>query len=133
MDLGKLYTTQISMTEWFERIGHQKTTALRDEDNKKRERLKVLQDTIGLPFDKPHQFPATEIADQTPAFKAFLAEHGDELCALRLIPHNPELPKLRLRGKTVRQTLDWFAKQNINPADYTGDFVPHSELPLYST
>jgi len=133
MDIAKLYTTQISMTEWFEKINHKQTATLREEDNKKRERLKTINDITGMPFDEPTQFKATDIAKQTPQFKKFLAEHGDELCALRLLPTDSNMPKLRLRGKTIRETLKWFAEQKIDPAKYVGDFVPHSSVQLFST
>lgn len=127
MDLSKLYATQISITEWFERINHAQTAELRDEDNKKRERLEVIRQVTGMSYDKPTQFAATDIAGRTPEFQKFLAEHGDELCALRLIPQDSSLPKLRMRGKTVRGVLDWFAEQQIDPTKYTADFVPHAE------
>lgn len=133
MDIGKLYTTQISMTEWFERIGHKKTMTLRDEDNKKRERLKVIHKTTGMPFDEPVQFTAADIADTTPAFKKYLKEHGDDTVALRLIPDDPKLPKHRLRGKTVREMVDWFHTLDIDPAAYRADFVPHANVQLFST
>lgn len=134
MDLAKLYATQISMTEWFEKINHKQTAALREEDNKKRERLKVINRVTGMPFDEPTQFPATALVDRTPEFKKFLDEHGDELCALRLLPDDASLPKLRMRGKTIRGVLDWFAEQDIEPAHYKADFVPHAEgEPLCST
>lgn len=133
MDIGKLYTTQISMTEWFERIGHEKTMELRDEDNKKRERLKIINHVTGMPFDEPVQFAAADIADTTPDFKNYLKEHGDETVALRLIPKDPALPKHRLRGKTVREMVAWFTTLNINPADYKADFVPHADVQLFST
>lgn len=42
IDIKKLYEKQISLTEWFEDIGHADTDALRKEDNDKRERLRVL-------------------------------------------------------------------------------------------
>lgn len=133
MDIGKLYTTQISMTEWFERIGHDKTMALRDEDNKKRERLKVIKRITGMPFDEPVQFAAQDITKNTPAFQKYLKEHGEEIVALRLIPADPALPKHRLRGKTVREMVDWFNTLNIDPAAYNADFVPHAKVQLFST
>lgn len=133
MDIGKLYTTQISMTEWFERINHKQTAELRREDNEKRHRLKLIHQITGMPFDEPTQFEAADIAERTPALQSFVHKHGDELCALRLIPKNPALPKLRLRGKKVREMLDWFDAQQIDPADYLADFVPHSNVQLYST
>ena len=78
-DYTKFFEKQISLTEWFEAIGHPQTAALRQEDNEKRERLSVLNKVIGLPFDEPVQFTAQEVAARTPAFQTYLAKHGDEL------------------------------------------------------
>jgi phosphohistidine swiveling domain-containing protein len=133
IDQSQLYQTQISLTEWFENLAHAKTESLRLEDNDKRERLKVLNKIIGLPFDKPTQFPAAELAALTPRFKKFLKTRGHELCALRLIPADPALPKLRMRGLTVRKAMKWFKEQNINPEFYKADFVPHGDKQKQST
>src|SRR5262245_61844924 len=133
MDIGKLYTTQISMTEWFEKIGHSKLAELRDEDYKKRERLKVINRLTGLPFDEPVQFEATDIAKNTRALQDYVAEHGDDTVALRLIPKDSSLPKHRLRGKTVREMIEWFDTLGIDPKKYTADFVPHAAVQLFST
>ena len=133
MDQATLYQTQISFTEWFEQIQHKQTEEMRQEDNEKRERLKVLQQYLQLPYDKPVQFMATDLAKQTLSFKSFLQERGSELCALRLIPLQDNLPKLRLRGATVRKVMDWFAQQAIDPTRYRAEFVPHAEQTLWST
>ena len=133
MDQAKLYETQISFTEWFERIHHDQTATMREEDNEKRERLKILHDLIQLPFDQPTQFLATEIVQNSPQFQKFLQERGHEYCALRLIPLRADLPKLRLRGKTIREVLSWFSQQKIDPAHYKADFVPHAEDYHWST
>ena len=133
MDLAKLYETQISFTEWFEKIGHASANEMRKEDNDKRERLSVLHKVLGLPFDKPYQFLATQILETSLVFKKFLKEHGDELCALRLIPLDNQLPKLRIRGRKIRDTLSWFNEQKIDPAKYRVDFVPHIEVSEWST
>ncbi len=132
-DLSKLYQTQISLTEWFEKMNHSDATTLRLEDNEKRERLKVLNSITGLPFDKPHQFSAEVVAGRTPEFQKFLQDHGDELCALRLIPTDLNLPKLRTRGASINDSLVWFANQNIDPAKYRADFVPHPSDHVWST
>src|SRR6478609_2711563 len=87
------YKRQISFTEWFEAVAHPDTIAFRLEDNEKRERLRVLNETIGLPFDRPEQFEATDIAHRTPVFEKFLKARADDLWALRLIPKEGELPK----------------------------------------
>jgi len=133
LDLAKLYETQISFTEWFEKIGHASANEMRKEDNDKRERLSVLHKVLGLPFDKPYQFLATQILETSLVFKKFLKEHGDELCALRLIPLDNQLPKLRIRGRKIRDTLSWFNEQKIDPAKYRVDFVPHIEVSEWST
>ncbi len=133
MDITKLYETQISLTEWFERLGHEQTAALRVEDNEKRERLKALRTHIGLPFDAPVKFPASELTDRSAAFEAYLREHADELCALRLIPGEPDLPKLRMRGKSVCEVMGWFAEQQIDPSKYRAEFIPHAETSTWST
>jgi phosphohistidine swiveling domain-containing protein len=106
---------------------------MRAEDNEKRERLKVLNRAIGLPFDEPHQFPATVVAAAGPEFQKFLNQHGEELCAIRLIPSDPTLPKLRMRGHSIREALKWFANQDIDPAKYRVDFVPHTDDNRWST
>ncbi len=132
-DLTKLYQTQISLTEWLEKMNHQGSEAFRIEDNEKRERLKVLNKVIGLPFDKPQQFSAEEVANRVPEFQQFLQEHGDELCAFRLIPIDSNLPKLRTRGASIQDSLVWFAQQQVDPAKYRVDIVPHPSGQIWST
>src|SRR5690606_4586326 len=104
-----------------------------EEDNRKRDRLKVLREHIGIPYDQPTQFEAAQLTANDPALQQFVQEHGEECCALRLIPKRKELPKLRMRGKTVRAALDWYHEQDINPAEYLADFVPHSEHTEWAT
>lgn len=131
--LAKIWKTQKSLTEWFEDIKHKDTELIRREDNHKRERLKVLNRRIGLPFDEPTQFQATDLANSTLNLKKYVSLHGNELCALRLIPKEDGLPKLRMRGKSVKEALDWFHSQEIDPAKYTADFIPHTEDSAWAT
>ena len=125
---------QPSMTEWLASIGEEaESNAFREEDNRKVARLEVLHQTIGLQYERPVEFAARDLADLTPAFAAFLAERGDNLCALRLVPTKEGLPKLRNRGLTLRTVYEtWFKKQAINPADYRAFVAPHSETLLWS-
>ncbi|HSX18409.1 MAG TPA: PEP-utilizing enzyme [Candidatus Saccharimonadales bacterium] len=123
--LAELLKTQKSLTEWLEDIKHKDAEAIRREDNDKRERLKVLNEVIGLPFDKPTQFEATDLAEKTPDFMTYLKTHSDELCALRLIPKVDGLPKLRMRGKSIKDAYEWFKEQDIDPSKYRADFIPH--------
>lgn len=123
--LAELLKTQKSLTEWLEDIKHSDVEELRREDNEKRERLKILNEVIGLPFDKPVQFEADDLAKKTSMFISYLNDHGDELCALRLIPKEEGLPKLRMRGKSVIDAYKWFLEQDIDVTKYRADFIPH--------
>jgi len=78
MDLPDLYKKQISLTEWFESINHKDSKVLRLEDNEKRERLAVLNELIGLPFDRPVNFSASDVVNRSPEFASYLEEHGEE-------------------------------------------------------
>lgn len=124
-DLTKFYEKQISLTEWFEALGHPDAAKLRAEDSGKHKRLDTLNRLIGLPFAKPTRFPASEVAKRSAAFKRFLKENADMPCAIRLIPKKPDMPKLRMRGHTVSEATKWFDEQQIDPKDYDADFIPH--------
>lgn len=132
-DFSHIWKTQKSLTEWLEDIGHKDTEAIRQEDNDKRERLAVLHSIIGLPFDRPVQFPAIALAKPTAAFKAYLREHSSDLCALRLIPTKEKLPKLRMRGKTVTGAYDWFKTLDIDPTSYRADFLAQEKESRWAT
>ncbi len=131
--LAELLKTQKSLTEWLDDIKHSDASLIRKEDNEKRERLKVLHEVVGLPFDRPTQFAAADLRDDNPAFAVFLAERGDELCALRLMPKKDGLPKLRMRGKPIQGAYAWFLEQDITPSDYNADFVPHAADSSWAT
>ena len=97
------------------------------EDNAKLDRLKKVNAVTKLPFDEPVRFPAKDITTDNPAFAKFLDSDGDRLCALRLMPIDPELPKLRMRGLNVRGAFDWFNNQDIDRSKYQGDFRSHAD------
>lgn len=132
-DFSGIWKTQKSLTEWLEDIDHADTEAIRQEDNNKRERLAVLNEIIALPFDKPVKFTAAELATPSPAFEKYLREHGDDLCALRLIPLKDRLPKLRMRGKTVAGAYKWFKTLDIHPEDYRADFLGQEKVSRWAT
>lgn len=131
--MAELYKTQQSLTEWMQDINHKNTSAMRLEDNEKRERLKVLKTHLGMPFDEPTKFEATDLRDNTEAHKKHLQKHGEELCALRLIPKKPDLPKLRMRGRDIKGAYEWFFEQEINAEDYRAEYMPHTETSRWST
>src|SRR3972149_8822519 len=133
MDIKKFYERQISLTEWFESLDYKSKTEFRVEDNEKRERLRFLKEVIGLPFDQPVQFDATDLSLNTKKFEKYFQKHSEEYCALRLIPKDPKLPKLRMRGLIIRKAYEWFKEQEIDHTKYRAEFLPHSERPLWST
>src|SRR3989344_1185045 len=133
MNLGDFYKNQISLTEWFEHVQHKDSALLRKEDNEKRDRLEKLSQLIGLPYDKPIKFKATDLLNKTPVFLTFFEEKKDEICSLRLIPHNPNMPKLRLRGYTVEKVMHWFREQKIAHKEYQAQFLPHAKKNTWST
>ncbi len=132
--ITELYKTQISLTEWFQHINHEDTDAFREEDSSKRKRLELLEETIGLPKEAQTNFSTKEVLENTPRFQTFMAEHGHEKCAMRLIPLKKGLPKLRMRGHTIKDVVkDWFPQQKVNPEEYTVEFMAHSGNPSWST
>lgn len=126
-NLAKLLETQISLTAWLQKIGSKDAALMNEEDNHKRERIGVLNQVFDLPYDKPVQFEAADVQNNTLEFQLFIKEHGQELCALRLNPKRgtTDLQKLRMRGKTIIEAVKWFQQQTITAKDYLADFVPH--------
>jgi phosphohistidine swiveling domain-containing protein len=121
---------QPSMSEWLASIGDEKaSTDFRKEDNTKDERLELLYKLIDFPAERTTEFSVTQLIERDPVFIKFLEENGDELCALRLVPKRPDLPKFRNRGLSIREVYEnWFPKQVINPDDYIASFRPHAEI-----
>lgn len=128
-------TNQPSFTEWFAAIGRtQIAQAIRKEDNSRTDRLELLFQSIGLPYERPVRFSARALLDRKPEFLEFLAKHGKELCALRLVADNPNLPKFRNRGPTLSECYEkWLPKQQFDPAHYTAEIYPHTDQLLWSS
>lgn len=133
MDPIEFYKQQVNMTDWLKAVGAAGTEAMQAEDYEKRERLKVLNRVIGLPFDKPTQFSGQDVANNTPEFQQFIKEHGHELCAVRAIPYDASHQKLRMRGHAITKALEWYLDQHLDPALYRVDFVPHPSTHIWST
>ena len=122
-----------SLSEWYQGINHPRTNELREEDNNKRKRLEILFKEVDLPYDRADQFPAQTVADRKPEFFTYLENNKNRLCAFRLVPLDPSLPKLRLRGKSVNDALKWFNRQKIDFSKYRLEIVPHAETTLWSS
>ncbi|PIT86899.1 MAG: hypothetical protein COU33_00610 [Candidatus Magasanikbacteria bacterium CG10_big_fil_rev_8_21_14_0_10_43_6] len=125
MSLQALYKKNISLSEWFEAVGHTHAELFRKEDGDKSTRLTILHDTIGMSYEKPTIFPLAAVLDNSKEFQLFYQEKKQTLCAFRLVPKDPSLPKLRMRGETVASTLTWLHSQHIDPSAYVLHIVPH--------
>lgn len=132
-DQSEVYKTQISFSEWLQNMNHSKVNSFRKEDNEKRDRLGVLNAIIGLPYDKETSFEALDLVNNSNNFLSFLESNGEDLCALRLVPKDPSLPKLRLRGLKVKEVMRWFKEQDIDPSKYDAHFCPHANYYLWSS
>lgn len=135
MSKSVLSDYQPSLTEWYAVLGKvDDSNQLRHEDNHKADRLEFLYQIIGLPYERPEIFDATELNPPSHRFQRLLDERGEELCAIRLVPKKPDLPKLRNRGQSIKDCYNmWFLKQDIDPKNYTAYVCPHTETQLWST
>lgn len=134
MSLPDLYTTQISMHEWFERIDHKDATAVRDEDYSRQKRLEKLYQVTGLPFDKPDIFSARDIIEKTGDFVEYFEKNKDVICRLRLLPINESAgQKLRTVGQSVADSVTWLEKQQIDPDNYEAHFLSFTTQPEWAT
>lgn len=125
---------QPSLTEWFESIGESKNARIiKNEDNSKHQRLEMLKKEINLPYISPKRVEALDLLNPTPEIAKILKNKGKEFCAIRLVPKNTNLPKLRKRGLTLQKCYtSWFLKQKINFKDYYAEICPHSDVTLWS-
>lgn len=134
MSKSVVTNNQPSITEWFAILGDKKRSdELREEDNKKHERLELLYQKIGLEYERPEKWSAEELIAKTPRVKEILNSRAHELCAFRLVPKDSKLPKLRNRGMNIQDTYEWFSDLDINYQDYDVFLCPHSEVTLWST
>lgn len=121
-----------SITEWMEKINFRNIDEFRKEDNDKRDRLEILHEITGLNYDRPEKLTARDIEEKTPLFNDIYNRWKDEKCALRMVPYDSKLPKLRVRGKTFKENLEWLKEQKINPDDYKAEVIPHNDDTAFS-
>lgn len=133
MDIRSVFEKSVSITEWFNTLKSEKKDELKQEDLTRDKRLEFLRGAINLQFDSPVSFPAMDLEIKTPALIEYVNAHGDEYCALRLLPLDKSLPKLRMRGITVNKVMCWFKDQKVDASKYAAFFMPHSNNHVYST
>lgn len=134
MDLKKQIKNDNSLTVQLAQIDEEKAACLKAEENTKVERLAYLNDEIGLPYDKPIVFEATELIEKSPKFQKFYKENKKSKVAIRLIPKTLEVLILRMRGESLEKVVnEWFPDQKIDPKKYLVSFTRHATSETYGT
>jgi len=113
-----------TITEWLSEINYKQLKNFRLEDSQKRNRLEILNKIIGLPYLKAYKFTPSEILNESALFKKLLSKSGNTKFLFKLLPTNPNLPKLRTRGKNLHNCLIWLKKQKIDYKKYKAEAVP---------
>jgi phosphohistidine swiveling domain-containing protein len=113
-----------SITEWLSEINYKQLDLFRREDSEKRDRLELLNQTIGLPYLKAYKFAPKEIINESARFKKFLSQSGNTKFLFKLLPTLHQLTKLRIRNKNLKNCVQWFKAQKINPDNYKIEIVP---------
>lgn len=133
MDIAELYKKQISLTEWLEGVNHDELDILRKEDNDKRFRLELLHEHAGIQVDEVFHFSGEDLVTLNERFLLLYEKKKDKQCALRLVPTEDGLPKLRMRGMTLQNALDWSKEQNYDPKKYRVEVVSVPNKAYFST
>lgn len=133
MNLQELLKTKNSLIDWFRDTNNEVAEEFIIEDGNKRPRLAALHALIGLPKETMCEFTPNDIINNSPAFQSFFAEKKDQLCAIRCVPLTPGLPKPRMRGNSVAETIPWFLEQKLDPSKYRVEIIDHPSIDYYGT
>lgn len=113
-----------SITEWLSEINFKQLNSFRREDAQKRERLDILNKTIGLPYLKAYKFTPSEITNKSLRFKKLMAKSDKTKFLFKLLPIDSKLPKLRTRDKNLKNCVRWFSEQKIEIDKYKIEIIP---------
>jgi pyruvate,water dikinase len=121
------------LSEWFERARSARLEELRAEDSSKRDRLQLLQRTLGLPCNETVVVTLEEAMAKGEAMKALIERFGDRECGVRLNPIRPGIPQFRRRGFTLAEALQWCQSLNLRGDDYRLEISPHVSYAKWSS
>ena len=130
---GDVYSRQVSLAEWYEKAGIGNLALVRAEDSTKTDRLKILNSVIGLPYNAPYMLSLTDVFQATPKLAEVITLFGGRPCGLRANPTDTTLPRHRIRGLGLKESVDWLRSQVSASAPYEVEVVPHVEEPEWST
>lgn len=132
-DLGKLLKTQISLSEWLRELNLDFVEQFIQEDVNKRKTLNSIAQFINLPTESNYMFEATDILNNSEQFASFFSDNKNKLYAMRLLPKQKGLEKLRMRGLSLADLVNWFNDQQIDHSNYTVNLIDHPEDYAWAT
>lgn len=124
-DLADLLKKQVSLTEWLQGVEVDYIDTFRKEDTGKRRTLGDMAEIIGWPIESNVTFSAVDVQKRGGAFGNFLQKNEKSLYAMRLLPKKPGLEKLRLRGISLGELMNWFDQQQIQHDEYEVNLIDH--------
>lgn len=119
------FKKHLSLSEWALQTNISNRDRLVKEDASKKQRLKLLNQTIGLPIVKTYSFSYKDISGPSNAFSSFSVEAGDIPYALRATPKQEGLPVLRNRKLPVKELVTWLLASDIDFEKYDFSFEQH--------
>lgn len=124
-ELAELLKKQISLTEWLQDIDVDYIDAFRKEDTGKRKTLGEIAEVIGWPVEGNVTFEALDVRSRSGLFNDFLQENKSKLYAMRLLPKEAGLEKIRLRGLSLGELVDWFDQLDVEHDKYEVNIIDH--------
>ncbi|MFH1946923.1 MAG: PEP-utilizing enzyme [Candidatus Magasanikbacteria bacterium] len=121
------------LTRWLEEIGADDVEDFIKEDGTRTKRLQTLKSVLNLPINSPEDISTEDIIGETRRLKKFLKNHGNQKIAVRLIPKNKNLKKIRIRDIDLNEYInDWLPKQDIDIKEYTTEILHQNNEISYS-
>lgn len=118
------------LSEWL-RIGKApRTGAFAKEDQAKTDRLRALNELIGLPTALAVSFPRTSVHLPSDGYRTFRERAGEKPFALRLRSSDGTGTLARNRGASVNELVAWARSVEGVPTDSIYEFEPHMEADL---
>lgn len=124
-ELAELLKKQISLTEWLQGVDADYIDSFREEDTKKRKTLGEIANIISWPVEHNVTFEASDVSSRLGLFNEFLSMNQENLYAMRLLPKKAGLEKLRLRGVSLADLMDWFDELEIDHEQYEVNLIDH--------
>lgn len=121
------FKKHLSLSEWALQTNITNRNSFVKEDASKKNRLKFLNQAIGLPIVKTHSFAYEDISGPSSAFSSFSAQAGETPYALRATPKQEGLPVLRNRKLSVNELVNWLLASGTDFEKYDFSFEQHIE------